>query len=261
MKGFPMADPAKAVETKVDQTTVQPAATDETKETGVETNKADDTAKPDAPKAESTPQVDYEAELDRLTKQLEKAERTIVDTKRELKSKKDVPVVTPEPADDGEYVTAEELTRNIEKKVESKVRIEMEAREAKIRQELASDTIAEEIGLLSDNPDEQKLISFHYEHTIRQSGFSRGQIREDLRRARLIANEKVPLAENQELKEALKAKHSVSKASVATNQDREETWEPPKLSSADQAVVERAAVRQGISVRKYLYQNRSKFPN
>lgn len=246
-----MADTATKEVEKADVPAPQAASPAEPKDEGVETQKADAAAEPDAPEAEAKAQVDYKAEFERVSKQKEQAEHTIVELKRENKALKrpgDGPAADPAAPGDPEYVTAEELTRTIE----ANVRAEWEQREAKLRADFTADAVAEELSSLSGDPDERKLIEFHYRNTIRQSGASRPQIREDLRRARLIANESALMAENEELREALRARNSAGRASVATNRDRQPVEDEPRFTPQERQVIQRRADAAGLSFREFV---------
>jgi len=255
-----MAETAtKEVEKTAETTATEPASTQEPKDKGVETNEADDTASSEAPKSEPTEPVDYKAEFDRVSKQLEQAEHVIVDTKKKLKDKTIAPAS--DPADDTEFATAEELTKNIETSVRTQLQAEFEEREARLRADFRADVIAEELTALTTNPDEQRLIQLHYDKTIRPTGLSRQAIRQDLRRARLLANESRLTRENEELKEALKAKNSTGPASAATNQERTEPEDEPKMTPQERALLARRAAAQGISTKEFIRRNRSKLTN
>ena len=90
---------------------------------------------------------------------------------------------------------------------------------ATVRQEILSDVIDEALRGVSGNPEEQKLIRFHYDNTIKQSGSSRTNIMEDIQNAWLYANKTKLLKENRELKNSLKSKNSISSGNRGANQD------------------------------------------
>ena len=68
-----------------------------------------------------------------------------------------------------------------------------------IQRQTASDTIQSVLNELSSDPNEQKLIMYHFENSVGSNGNIRGR----LENAKLIANKKAILKTNQELKVAL----------------------------------------------------------
>jgi hypothetical protein len=212
-----MSQDIKVVEKEVDETTIQDATLDETKE-GVENEV--DTTKQVAPTVE---EVDYKAEYEKVKTNLDKAEHKIV----ELKTKKD---------DKDEFSFVDEPVdseEDIDSKIAKKVSEALIASRAEMTKELMSDVINEELSQLSSNEDERKLIKLHYENSIKQSGLSRESIKEDLNKAYLIANQSKFLKERKEMVEAMKAKNSIQNSSVGTNQSHEKVTKVPTLSEAD----------------------------
>ena len=226
------------------ETTTPPAPEEINKEDNA--SEGDETLKAPASEAK-TNEIDYKAELERVQKQLSQAEHNIVELK---KAKKEVNTeeVVDEAINTEGVITAEELT----KQIESKYRAELTETENRIKREMSLATIEEELSNVSSNPDEQALIKFHYENSIKQSGFTRSAIQQDLKRARLLANEKKLAIENEELKEALKAKASVGNASQGSNQDRLVADETPNFSPQEMASLKRTARRLGIPLKEVI---------
>lgn len=161
---------------------------------------------------ESKPEVDYAAELEKAQSKLEKAGNTIEKIKKENKELK---------IDDDEYIVYHE---EIDKQVEAKVAETMNS----VRTDLASDTIESTLESLSANVDERALIKHHYENSLKQTGFSRQAIMQDLQNARLLANRQTLSKENTELKAALTAKASTGNSSRGANLDKANINKPMK---------------------------------
>ena len=162
---------------------------------------------------ESKPEVDYAAELEKAQSKLEKAGNTIEKIKKENKELKT--------DDDDEYI---DYQKEIDKQVALKVKETMTS----VRTDLASDTIESTLESLSANVDERALIKHHYENSLKQTGFSRQAIMQDLQNARLLANRQTLSKENTELKAALTAKASTGNSSRGANLDKANINKPMK---------------------------------
>ena len=234
-------------EEKVETTT--PPAPEETNNQEDNASDGDDTPKDSASESESN-EIDYKAELEAAQTRLSQAEYTIEKIKKEKKettSTSDVKVeYQPEP-------TRDDLS--------AQLRAEQQAELDKFKKELTQDILAAELEALSTNPDEAALIRFHYENSIKQSGYSRASIRADLESAKLLANKKRLIRENAELKEALKAKNSVGKAAGGSNQDQQVIEDEPNLTPAEKALMQRHADKAGLSLKEYLRRNKKKLTN
>src|SRR5665213_156732 len=119
--------------------TPTPEASPEQKQSDEE--KADEAAK--LAEAEKNEQIDYAAELEKAQTRISQAEHTIV----ELRKKKEQVVVVPE----------NEEEDDVDKKISDGF--------SRIQQQLASTSIASTLSTLSDDPDERKLILFHYQNS------------------------------------------------------------------------------------------------
>ena len=193
---------SEELENEVEETTEDSGSNPETNKEVI--NDADDTANPTASEDE-TNEVDYEAELDAEKERRTKAEQKIVDMKRQSK---DI---------------------DIDTLVEEKVNAKM--------QDSATDLLADVLtGITNDK--ERELVKYHYENSIKPTGFTVLAIQKDVARARLIANEGKITKENSEMKIALKAKHSVG-TGTGSNQDKQSFETEPNYSEADKKLMER----------------------
>lgn len=240
-------------EVETEETTSQPAST-ESNTKGVETTAAETTAKTDAPKSETNDQVDYKAELEAAQERIKQAEHTIVQTKRENKELKRSTTSTSNEDIDPDTFETPELRLERER---AELRQEYDSKLSKLAADLTADTFEEELASLTQNSDEAALIKFHYENSLKQSGVSRKAIREDLRKARTLANQRKLEIDNAELKESLKAKHSAAKPVTGTNQDPQKPDEQPKFSPQEKAVIERRAAAAGMSFAEYVRKHKT----
>lgn len=197
---------------EVDETTDQAGSLDETNEE-LE-NEADETATQGSD--EETNEIDYEAELLKERKRRENAEKKIVELKREAKS-------------EDEEDPDELINRRIDERVSLALR------------DSSADVVESELLDITANDKERELIKYHYENSIKQSGYNRVSIRQDLERARLIANESKILKETSELREALKSKATIGRGQ-SNNQDRK-VVEDRKFSKADLAFMKARGIK------------------
>lgn len=156
-------------------------------------------------------EVDYKAELESAETQIKQAEHTIVELKKDAKKSVD-------PAD-------------LSKKVAEEV-----------RKDLAQDAFEEALLNITENDDERKLILFHYNNTIRPSGFSRNAIASDLQRAKLLANEKKIFTQVEELRRTATTKANTGATGMGNSQSRQRPAAKPNLSSADTALLEKYGI-------------------
>jgi len=153
----------------VDETTSQVALTDESNEEVLKHSEVSKTQ-------ETSDEIDYKAELDRMRIAKEKAEAKIV----KLKSK-----------------STEIDEEAIYERVAQRVQLETQL-----------SALDNEVERVSTSDSEAELIRYHLENSIKSSG----NIREDIRMAKLLANEKQILRNNKELGMALKSSHTTSSA-------------------------------------------------
>lgn len=193
------------LENEVETTTEESGSTSEENKELI--NEVDETTEENG-SASETNEVDYEAELATEKERREGAEQKIVEMKRQSK---------------GGDVDIDTL---VEEKVNAKL------------QDSAKDLLA---GVLTDITDEKEreLVKYHYENSIKPTGFTTLAIQKDVARARLIANEGKIAKENSEMKIALKAKHSTGNAGMGSNQDKTTFEQEPNYSPADKKLMER----------------------
>lgn len=208
----------KEVKDKVEDTTEQDASLAEINEDEMEDSLEDEVDSPDASQEELNYSELYEQEKEAR----EKAEKKIVNMKRSQKeeSQEDEP--------------DEDNSDDVEQKVQQAV--------SAFREEFIGETVEEILGALSSNEDEKKLIKFHYNNTIKQSGVNAGSIKRDLQRAKLLANETLYSNKAEELDEEGKRDASITNSSVGTNRDVRKPQKRVQLNAQERAILERRGI-------------------
>lgn len=186
-------------------------------------------------------EIDYKAELEKAkailekkNKQLGQAEHKIVELKKQKKEEFD------------------EFDEFDEEEVEDKsldVKEVLREELTKFKREMSSERIDETISKLTENPDEIALIKHHYENSIKPTGFDKESIAIDIQNAYTLANAQKVLKQNNELKEALKAKKTISGGTGGSSAGKavKSSGYPDTLSQADISFLK----SQGITPEKY----------
>lgn len=186
-------------------------------------------------------EIDYKAELEKAKailekkdKQLGQAEHKIVELKKQKKEEFD------------------EFDEFDEEEVEDKsldVKEVLREELTKFKREMSSERIDETISKLTENPDEIALIKHHYENSIKPTGFDKESIAIDIQNAYTLANAQKVLKQNNELKEALKAKKTISGGTGGSSAGKavKSSGYPDTLSQADISFLK----SQGITPEKY----------
>lgn len=170
-------------------------------------------------------QIDYAAELEKAQAQLSQAEHTIIDLRRKK----------PEQKEEGSVD---------EDAVDEKIKAGLSEGLSQIQQQLASTAIASTLAGMSSDPDERKLIMFHYNNSIKQTGITPESIVQDLENAQILANRRKLLRENTEIKRAITTQNTISNGGRGSNQDKEEVQEQgPKLTAAEIALLARRGLK------------------
>jgi hypothetical protein len=168
----------KAVQTDQDAATgqeVENTSKEEESKQDTSTEKVEETT--EAPAVED--EVDYKSLLEEEKKKKEKAENALVREKTKHRKPKE---------DDDSEDTDE--PNPVEERLE------------RIESAIGSQGVNSLISQLSQNPDEQALIQYHYENSIQKSGLSIEAIRTDLEKSQALANAGRIQRENKELKTA-----------------------------------------------------------
>lgn len=152
--------------------------------------------------------IDYKTELEVETARREKAEEAIIKLKKKRKESGEV-----------EPLSETQVGKIVQDSID------------RSRLDDVEDYVDTQVELITQNVDEQKLIRFHYDNSVKKSGFSKRSIRKDLENAQAIANRKRILKENRELKTSL-SQGSASNTGMGSNQSKPRTGKP-KLSEAD----------------------------
>ena len=188
-------------------------------------------------------EIDYKAELEKAKailekkeKQLGQAEHKIVELKKQKKEEVD---------EFDEFDEFDEEEKDNRPDVKEVIREELVA----FKREMSSERIDETILKLTDNPDEIALIKHHYENSIKPTGFDKESIAIDIQNAYTLANAQKVLKQNNELKEALKAKKTISGGTGGSSAGKavKSSGYPDTLSQADISFLK----SQGITPEKY----------
>ncbi len=219
----------------------QPAPVDEEQEVKNPEASQEDVQEEDA--EQDSQEIDYKAELEKAKailekkeKQLGQAEHKIVELKKQKKE---------------EFDEFDEFDEFGEEEVEESLDVKEVLREelTKFKREMSSERIDETISKLTDNPDEIALIKHHYENSIKPTGFDKESIAIDIQNAYTLANAQKVLKQNNELKEALKAKKTISGGTGGSSAGKavKSSGYPDTLSQADISFLK----SQGITPEKY----------
>lgn len=216
----------------------QPAPVDEEEVVNDPEATQEDVQEEDA--EQDSQEIDYKAELEKAKailekkeKQLGQAEHKIVELKKQKKEEFD------------EFDEFDEEEKDNRPDVKEVIREELVA----FKREMSSERIDETILKLTDNPDEIALIKHHYENSIKPTGFDKESIAIDIKKAYTLANAQKVLKQNNELKEALKAKKTISGGTGGSSAGKavRSSGYPDTLSQADISFLK----SQGITPEKY----------
>ncbi len=173
-------------------------------------------------------EVDYKAELLAAQAQLEKKDKIIDHKNRAINSLK-----KKEDEETEEY--GDELDP-VEERLEA-IRKEQREELAKIKESLTANIVEDEISRVSSSEDEKELIRFHLQHSIKY-GYSHQEIKEAVKQAKLLANEKKILDTNRELAEAVRAKSTTNTAPSVAGLKTGKPAGDSKFSKSEQAFID-----------------------
>lgn len=181
--------------------------------------------------------IDHKAEAEKLRKQLDQAEHTIVKLKTEKKPKAD------EGGDEGDDKGVRpDAVEQIVKSVTEQ-----------IRQDQSSDVVNEELSKLTKDPDELAHIKLIYESKIVKTGFTREQIAKDLADSFAIANAPRIQKNSEEIARAAitktqtETKGGSSGASITSDTPADTNW-----NANEMALFQQVAAKMGITVDKII---------
>lgn len=145
----------------------------------------------DVEKQEEQPD-EYEIELETLQAKIAKKDEIIAHKNRAIESLKRRP-------------NSDTVLKEIEE-IKAKAQSEIN----QMKQVVLSDIVSDEIAKVASTEGERKLIEFHFNNSIKLSGYNREAIRDAVRTAKLKANEKKILSKMEEMAFALKAQATTS---------------------------------------------------
>lgn len=158
-------------------------------------------------------EVDYKELLEKLTKERDNYKEGLLSLKKRIK-------------EGGNDVDVSDL-------VEEKLN--------EFKKEITKTTFEELLEKTSDDEDERALILYHYENSIKQTGFDKKSIASDLETAQLLANRKKIEKENNEMKLSLKNKSQITNSGVGSNR-AEKSLPAIRLTTAEQSLLDRTNV-------------------
>jgi len=200
-----------------------PAPEDETNTDSPEVVKDDlkNTGDEVSPKENEDGNDEYEAELSRLTQERDNYKEGLLNAKDKLKRHKVVPDLDEE---------------TIAERIKADVLAELEDKDKAREIDRQSDYINEILDKVAISDSEKKLIKYHYENSIKQSGFTRAAILADIENAKILANREKLIRENEELSESLKSYSSRGNQNFSGQKIRSTEKEPP-LTEADKKLL------------------------
>jgi len=125
-------------------------------------------------------------------------------------------------------------------------REELKAELENFKSGYVSDIIADNINQISTDQNEAELVKYHYENTIVRSGTSKEAIKQDIARAKLLANEGKIKREFEEIRRAFESEQTKERSSDWGSQ-RTSPGQEISLNSAEKEIVERFAKRKGVT--------------
>lgn len=215
-------------------------------ETSEDKNKEEDADEADDAESEKDKgeddslKTDYEAEIEKERSRREEAERKLAETRRKAKERFEA-----KKQRDEEESTEDEEDRPL---TGSELRaILSEEREA-TRKEFQSQQILETAKELASSDAEARLIVEIHKNRSFPSGLS---VREQIEESYAIANRKKLLAQNEELKRALRSKETVNRSGGGGFHDSSMKAEEPKIGSADISAIKAAGFEWDSTKRLY----------
>lgn len=147
--------------------------------------------------SEEDTDIDYKAELARVTEEKENYKNGMLAAKDKLKNKK--PSIDPE-----------EIARIVGEAVQKEVQT--------LTGMFTKNTLETSIASMTSNKAKQDLIRFHYENSIVKTGTDPQSLKNDLENALLIADKKALLKKNQELEVANQNRSQMQNSSQGSSQ-------------------------------------------
>ena len=135
-------------------------------------------------------EIDYEAELKKLQEERDNYKEGMLTYKSKLKDKQD---------DENEEEYEEEAKKE-----------DIDEKLSEFKADIVKDNIEAILDSLTSNQAERKLIKWHYDNSIKHSGYDRINIRKNLEIAQTIANKQKISIEKEELERSIDLNYSNS---------------------------------------------------
>lgn len=205
-------------------------STEEKKETSV-----DQPTTPPASEDKGKDNFDYKAELEKERKLREAKEKELSQAQFKIQQLKK------EKVDFDDDDTSTKIDTN---KIFELAREEARKEVERAQSGFAKDSLEDALSAASSDPAEIEAIKFHYENSIKQTGYSRTAIFEDIQKAKVLAN-RVKLEKMES--ELNKSKQSKATASTG-NAGYQETKDSVELSPEEETWIQKASKETGQSV-------------
>ena len=137
-------------------------------------------------------EIDYKAELEKVSKDRDNYKEGLLVAKDKLKKK-------------GSSVDPEEIAKIVKETMKEEI--------GSLHSLITGNTLESALSKLTDNPAKKDLIKFHYENSIIKTG----SIDEDLENALLIADKKTILKQTKELAIAAQNRSQIGNSSMGSN--------------------------------------------
>ena len=171
-------------------------------------------------------ELDYKEELRKTQEKLKKAEFTLYKKNKEDRQNK--------PSD--------EEDDDIDDRLEAIAQAKREAKE-ELLQSSIQDNLDGSLDKYGENPDRQTLIKYHYENSIRHSGYSKKDIESDLEVAAMIADKPLIEKRMEEIKKSIESQKTKSTGGESASVDIDEQAEIA-LTERDKAFMRRHNLSQ-----------------
>jgi hypothetical protein len=161
----------------------------------------------------------YKQELEKIKQERDNYKQGLLSKKEEIKKIKD----------EHPDVSKEDIEEIVNQRVQEEAQ--------KIKSDLTKEQFNDALSGLTNDPDKQELIKYHYENSINKTG----SVKTDLNRALLLADEKRILNEREEFKKSLSADSSITNTSQGSSfkSQKEDVGTKVKLDPASKALLDR----------------------
>lgn len=171
-------------------------------------------------------QIDYQALYNEEMERRKRAEKAIEKSKKKAKTEEEDSYLE-EPDD-----------------IEDRISNVLDQKLSSFRQDMMTNTVEDVLDSMSSNDAEKKLIRFHYDNTINKTGYTKGDILNDMQIAKAIANRKKIEKDQKEARLSKQNSESYSNNSQGSNLSKATPQEDVKLSAQEEQIFQRFNFRR-----------------